>query len=316
MESSHPAKNKMMHYCSILICTCDRESDLQERLADFRKLTVPDDYQVEIIIVNNSKKELSLHCDLGLEWPRITVKKIHCLEAGKSHALNAGIAIATGTVILFLDDDVEIPADWLLRMAGPLLRDEADAVVSRVVLADDLKRSWMEPMHETWLAVGNDIYQDDPELIGASMGVHRSVFDQISGYDVELGPGKLGFGEDTLLWLQMKQLKMKIHAVSDLEVIHHPSASRLLRKSWISGAKQRGATEAYLLHHWKHESIPLAFLHLLINQFKLKVRRLFSKRAAMDSEGCPAWEMSYESRVALITSFLEETKKARKYSHR
>jgi glucosyl-dolichyl phosphate glucuronosyltransferase len=173
----------------------------------------------------------------------------------------------------------------------------------------------MEPMHETWLAVGNNIYQESPELIGASMGLRRSVFDKISGYDVELGPGKLGFGEDTLLWLQMKQLKLKIHAVNDLEVIHHPSASRLLRKSWISGAKQRGATEAYLLHHWKHGSIPFASLHLLINQFKLKVRRFFSKRSTMESEGCPAWEMSYESRVALIHAFLKESKKDRKHSH-
>ena len=38
---------------------------------------------------------------------------------GTSHTLNTGIAGATGDVLAFMDNDVEVEPDWLLDMVAP-----------------------------------------------------------------------------------------------------------------------------------------------------------------------------------------------------
>ena len=90
------------------------------------------------------------------------------------------------------------------------------------------------------------------ELVGANMGLHRSVFQRIPGFDPELGPGASGFGEETLLTWQMGEAGLRLKQIPEAVVVHHPDASRLLRSEWLKGARKRGCSMAYLLHHWQH----------------------------------------------------------------
>lgn len=89
-------------------------------------------------------------------------------------------------------------------MVVPLREGNADAVVGRIILSSELRRPWMTPMHEMWLAAVAEPAEEAPILIGACMGVHRAVFERIGAFDEELGLGATGFGEETLLWRQMK----------------------------------------------------------------------------------------------------------------
>jgi glucosyl-dolichyl phosphate glucuronosyltransferase len=299
--------------CTIIICTRNRASKIGDTLRAFQKVKVPQDWQVEMIVVDNGSTDHTAEMVDSASHPAIDIRRIHEPRPGKSRALNAAMAQASGKVLLFTDDDVEPADNWVEEMARPLLEGRCDAIAGRILLADDLRRPWFTNMHALWLAEMRDLDDDSPELIGASMGVHRSVFDLIGGFDEELGPGITGFGEETLLWMQMKEAGRSILPCRETFVIHHPEPSRLLRCSWLAGAIQRGRTTAYVTHHWEHAVVHFPALQKLWMRTKLLLRRLSRGPARPESEGCPAWEMSYLFKIEFLKQFQMEAKRPRNY---
>lgn len=302
--------------CSIIICTRNRAPMLEATLNAFRGMNVPSDWRVEMIVVDNGSTDHTAEVVKSASHPVIEIRYVYESRPGKSRAQNSAMAGARGEALLFTDDDVEPAANWVERMAGPLLARTCEAVAGRILLAGDLQRPWFTPMHKVWLAVAAELENDAPELVGASMGIHRSVFETIDDFDEELGPGATGFGEETLLWMQMKEAGMRIDPVNDTFVIHHPDSSRLLRSSWLETAGRRGRTLAYVLHHWEHGRVPWPVLHAHAVRLKLLLRRLMRSSVRKDAEGCPAWEMSYLTRIELLRRFVEESRKPRNYEPR
>ena len=300
--------------CSIIICTRNRAAMLERTLVAFRAVEVPPDWRVELIVVDNGSTDATAEVVRNADHPAIRIRHVHEDRPGKSRAQNTAMAHARGEALLFTDDDVEPAANWLAVMARPLLERECDAVAGRILLAEELRRPWLSHLHEIWMAVMSQLEEEAPELVGASMGIHRSVFATIDNFDEELGPGASGFGEETLLWMQMKEAGMKIHPVHETFVIHRPDPSRLLRASWLKTASQRGRTTAYLLHHWQHAGPSLSALQACWIRAKLYLRRLPRLLDKTDSEGCPAWEISYRTRLedpAMVPRGIAQAEKLR-----
>lgn len=302
--------------CSIIICTRDRAPMLRKTLDAFIQVHVPQEMRVEMIVVDNRSMDDTAGVIRMARHPRIEIRMIHESRPGKSRALNAALATAKADVLLFTDDDVEPAADWIEKMARPLLERRCAAVAGRILLGEELRRPWLTPMHELWLAVEPEPTGESPVLIGACMGLHRSVFDRIGSFDEELGPGASGFGEETLLWRQLQEAGLRILPVANTFVIHHPEPSRLLRASWLAAAVRFGRTGAYFLHHWEHTSIPFPALRASVIRSKLFLRRLFRQAAAPDSEGCADWELSYIVRMEMLRQFKIEKGKPRNYERR
>ena len=229
---------------------------LRQTLEAFRAVTVPPDWRVELIIADNGSTDDTAEVIRSSGLDGITIRGVYEPRPGKSRAQNAAMAVAGGRVLLFTDDDVEPAVNWIEEMARPLLEDRCDAVAGRILLADDLRRAWFTGIHLLWLAEVREPAAENPELVGASMGIKKSVFEKIDNFDENIGPGASGFGEETLLWWQMIEAGFRIQPVNDTHVVHHPEASRLLRSSWLSAAAKQGRSSAYLLHHWKHAEIP------------------------------------------------------------
>lgn len=289
---------------------------LETTLRAFQSVRVPSDWSVEMIVADNGSTDHTADVVKSASHPSIGIRYVHEPRAGKSRAQNAAMARALGTALLFTDDDVVPAENWIEEMARPLLEGRCDAVAGRILLADDLKRPWFTHMHSIWLAEMRELADDSPELVGASMGIHRSVFDEIDKFDEELGPGITGFGEETLVWLQMKEAGMRIMPVRESFVIHHPDASRLLRSNWLACAAQRGLTTAYFMHHWEHSVMRCSALQALWTRTKLFLRRFLRGPVKSDDEGCPAWEMSYLARIEGIRRFRIESRKPRNYEFR
>src|SRR5207244_133533 len=68
---------------------------------------------------------------------------------GAAHARNRGLAEASGTVVVFIDDDVNPADDWLARLTEPILAGRCEATGGKVVLDPAVPRppwfieSWM-----------------------------------------------------------------------------------------------------------------------------------------------------------------------------
>jgi glycosyltransferase involved in cell wall biosynthesis len=299
--------------CSIIICTYNRAVSLEKTLVAFQKIVVPEELKIELIIVDNGSTDYTAKVIQNATHPCLEIVSLTESRLGKSRAQNTALKAAKGGVLLFTDDDVEPAENWIEEMCRPLLEKRCDAVAGKIILDKSLQRQWFTPMHEVWLAYIRELPDVSPQLVGASMGIHRSVFDRIGYFDEELGPGASGFGEETLVWMQMKEADLRIIPITDTYVAHYPDATRLLRSNWLETATRFGNTGAYIMHHWEHSRVRLPLVQLFFVRFKLFIRSLARWTPELDAEGCPAWEMSYIVRIAILRRWIIESRKPRNY---
>lgn len=297
--------------CSVIISTSNRSSSLKKTLRAFGEVVVPPGWSAELVLIDNGSKDETKAVVETFYLPNFTIRYLFEPKLGKSNALNSGIAVAQGDVLLFTDDDVAPDKNWLTKLATPLLRREWDGAVGRVELAKHLLRPWMDSSHRHRLAAP-DITSS--EVIGANMGFHRSVFERIPTFDPELGPGASGLGEETLFALQFLEAGFRLTVIPEASVVHDPEPSRLLRREWLSGSQKHGRTKAYLTHHWEHRDLKMPRLCFCYYQVKLHLRRFIQPPPNLDQEGCPPWEMSYVTCIEKYSFFLKERRKPRKYA--
>lgn len=299
--------------CSVIISSSNRAVALENTLRTFGEVVIPPGWDAELIVVDNASKDHTAKVVRECQLKNFAVRYLYEGRAGKSNALNAGVAAAQGEALLFTDDDVAPAKDWLEKIATPILNGEYEGVIGKIQLAENLSRPWIKQDHEMALAAFDANGRQVTELIGANMGLHRSVFQRIPGFDPELGPGTSGFGEETLLSWQMTQAGLRLGSVS-AAVVHHPDVSRLLRTEWLKGARRRGSSLAYILHHWQHGEVKQPLVRYYYLSAKLAFRRLLQPPPALNEEGCPPWEMSYVAEMAMCRQFLQECRRPRNYA--
>lgn len=242
-------------YVSILICTRNRASYLRDTLCSLSSVHVPEEDTVELIVVDNGSTD-STAAVVDAEAPvHLSPRRVYEETPGLSNARNAGVAAANGEILLFTDDDVRVPENWIERMCAPFRSGTVAAVAGGVRLAPALHRSWMTPVHRGALADTSHLESvSPPRLVGANMAVRRSVFDRIPGFDPDLGAGPhtYGFHEETLFSLQLTEAGEDIARAYDIVVEHHPDPSRLAQRAFVEWADKLGQSDAYVDYHWRH----------------------------------------------------------------
>ena len=241
---------------------------------------------------------------------------------GLSVARNRALAAAHGHILLFTDDDVRLPTDWIQGMCAPILSGTADAVAGKVVLAPHLHQRWMQPLHRIVLASTEYMKADAPGvLFGASMAFSRDVLTRVPAFDPELGAGALGAGEETLFSWQLLEAGYKITTAFDVPVEHHPEPGRLSRASYLRAARTRAQCHTYIRYHWmhapaaqwQHRLIPSVLLTLLVQTLRLWVWRGLHWRACCKAEGIEEQEFKLVERLQRIRHYLQERHRPRHY---
>lgn len=247
---------------SIIICTLNRADSLRETLRSLSRCAVPPETPAEVLVVDNGSTDHTRRVVEETPVPNMTVRYLFEPTVGQCYARNLGLREAQGEIILFIDDDVRPPADWLARMCDPILRGEADAVCGGVEIPPELERPWFKlGFFRTRLASTD---QFDPAkvdtMVGANMTFSRRVLEKVPSFDLELGPGALGFEDDALFAHQVMRAGYKLVPRLDVKVEHHFDVARLDRDSMLKIAVRAGRSLAYVWHHWEHRTLrwPLA----------------------------------------------------------
>ena len=180
---------------SIIICTRNRADDLGQTLAAVGQVAVPAGWQAELIVMDNgstdSTPEVVGAAHMGALTPRYFVEP----GKGQNCAYNTALSRARGDVLLFTDDDVRPPVNWIAEMVQPITSGQANAVLGALKMAPHLERDWMTPYHRSWFTTDSFIQPGVPvALIGANMAFCRSVLEKVPAFDVELGRADSGFG--------------------------------------------------------------------------------------------------------------------------
>jgi len=251
---------------SVLICTFNRAELLRETLAAVHEMDPPDACAVQIIVVdNNSTDETPQVITESMENARFPVVLVRERKQGKSFALNAGLAAATGDVLALTDDDVLPARDWLARIVRAFRTQNVTFVFGKV-----LPRWQSQPPPELltpqaqaiWGPMAIVDYGDAPVLytptsrgqrlpIGANLAVLRKVLVSIGGWRTDLGKvnNTLICGEDHEIFMRLRRCGCYSGYYDPQIVVRHlVPTHRLTRRYFRKWFYWHGKTTALMLN--------------------------------------------------------------------
>ncbi|NHC45912.1 glycosyltransferase family 2 protein [Motilibacter aurantiacus] len=259
---------------SVIVCTRNRLDTLRRSLPVLLGSAAQAPFEAEVLVVDNASTD-GTH-----DWLReraTTVSglvPVHTPLIGASRARNLGCIAARAAVLLFTDDDVFVPGEWVERMAEPLLEGAADAVASPIVLGEEYAAPWLTPYFRQRLAESALGDRPSPPLVGAGMGVRRELL-RSAQWDPDLGPGcpPVLNGEDVLFEQMIKHAGARVVRAEGAPAVHRPDPSRLDRASWLAMAESHGWSDAYIAHHWLGTRVRALPLRAAVNAARLAAYR-------------------------------------------
>lgn len=198
---------------SVVICTRDRPQQLARCLRSLQSLTT---VAHEIIVIDNAPSSDATQ-QLMADFPEVR----YCREPrpGLSVARNRGITIATGELIAFTDDDVEVHPCWLeqlrtafqnpqvMAMTGLILPARLETEAEEVFQRGASGFGWgYQP-----LTFDSSYFMEKKPYgvpvwrigAGANMVFRREIFAQLGDFDERLGAGASGCSEDSEYWYRI-----------------------------------------------------------------------------------------------------------------
>lgn len=232
---------------------------------------------------------------------------------GRSRAINLAlehlVREASPCPVLFTDDDVHVPRQWVRTLSNHL-RD-THAVTSRVEVVVP-PGSDLAPFQRELLADTGDGLGDPPRtLIGASMGLAPHVIAAGFRFDERLGAGRLGFMEESLLHLMMTEAGLTSRFASELTVLHRVDPSRLSRAAWLRRAYRQGVCEGWVQRHWVQRDLLSARDAARLGRSLAMVARGAARARAGATLGTD--ELMHVRRVGALVSIAKEATKPAAY---
>jgi O-antigen biosynthesis protein len=189
-------KRKMEHYPSVSVIICSRSSGLLTKcLRSLRKFTRYPNWEI-VVVQHTSGGDFDLPRVVEAEKCRTT---LYSGPFNFSVMNNLGAAMATGDLLIFLNDDAEpIKRDWMERMASQLVREDVGVVGANLLypsgkiqhagvvigMGDGAGHAGrgLTPRgsdYWPWLLLSRNVMA----VTGACLGIRKQVFESLGGMD-------------------------------------------------------------------------------------------------------------------------------------
>jgi GT2 family glycosyltransferase len=237
---------------SVIVCAYT-ERRWDDLLAAHASLAAQTRRPDQIVLVVDHNDALLRRARAAL--PGITVTA-NAGPPGLSAARNTGVGVATGEVLLFLDDDAVADSFWVQRMLEPF----ADPEVLGVGGWADPR--WEPPGRPAWfpepfLWVVGCSYEGLPTStadvrnpLGCAMGFRRSAFDLVGGFSGLVGRigGRPAGCEETEFAIRVLQAKPGARVVHNplARVAHHVTPDRARLSYFLRRCYHEGQSKAVL----------------------------------------------------------------------
>lgn len=187
----------MAEQVSIVICTRDRAEGLAATLERYRVLE--GDMNWDLVVVDDGSRDgtAALLARQGRDNGRLTVLTTEGVGLGA--ARNVGWRAATGSLVLFTDDDCYPDSDLLLQVRRCLAVPGVHFVGGRLLPFTPADAAVAVVMRTDRVAVAPRSFVPAGLLPGANLTVRRSALEAIGGFDPEFGAGTPFPAEDVEL---------------------------------------------------------------------------------------------------------------------
>ena len=242
-----------MTSASVIVCTHDRAALLPRCIESIAAQRRPAS-EVEIVIVDNASTDDTAAIARRLQQRMDGLRYAYEPTLGLSRARNHGIGIATGDVLLFIDDDATAQDGWLDSMLAAYRNEQVSGVAGRIRLDSEVPRPWWFVPEVEQLFSCLDL-GDTPRLLaprewpfGTNMSVRRDVAVQFGGFPEDLG--RVGecllSSEETAFFEQLTRRGLRIAYEPGAVVVHALPRERLTIRWLTRRAYAQGRSEARL----------------------------------------------------------------------
>ena len=210
-----------MDVVSVLVCTQNRADSL---IRTVQSLLRSDEDQIELIVIDQSDGPLSEQALAVFKADR-RLRHVRSAARGKGAALNEGLRLARGTIVVCTDDDCEAQPGWAPAMARALEEQPTAAVLFCSVLPPpvDWRRGYVptyQRQHSRLLRTLLDTCAGHG--MGAGMAVRRDVVTALGGFDEAVGPGaRFPSGDDWDITHRVLLSGWNVYEAAHLSILHH-----------------------------------------------------------------------------------------------
>jgi GT2 family glycosyltransferase len=213
---SSPGSRPWVPRVTVVVPTADRPDAVRKCV----KFLLCSDYpKLDVIVVDNRPASPDAGALRELADGDARIRYIAEPRPGVSRARNTGLAAATGELVGFVDDDIEVDRWWLANLVAELVEDRIDCATSLVLPTrlDTPAQQTFEAMKGFGqgtrrqvfgpeLAAVDPLYSFAPGRFGPGGCAlwRRSSVQRLGGFDTLLGPGTPSrAGEDLELFLRL-----------------------------------------------------------------------------------------------------------------
>jgi glycosyltransferase involved in cell wall biosynthesis len=240
---------------TVIIATYNRAQELArtlERIAKAEKRGLG----VEVVVADNGSTDSTREV-VGSFCDRISVQYIFEARSGKNRALNAALEKTTlRNIVVFTDDDVDVPPDWLTKIAETCERWPNHSIFGgriNVIFPRDTIPKWALDPYASSLAFARHHYSnqecvyEEPETpFGPNFWVKKEIFETGRRFNEAIGPhpSKGTLGDETLFFLSLLEVGYEIVYTPKVVVGHRVQPQTLRFSSVCARAYRLGRGKA------------------------------------------------------------------------
>ena len=226
---------------TVVLCTYNRSKSLASALNSAAALVLPESVEWEILVVDNNSNDRTREvvADFCSKYPS-RFRYLFEPQQGKSHALNAGIREARGSILAFMDDDVTVESKWLQNLTSNLNSGEWSGAGGRILPAGSFAPPRWLPLHMGGILALFDLGEEAGKLdrapFGTNMAFRKEMFHKYGGFRTDLGPcpGSEIRNEDTEFGRRLMEVGERLRYEPSAIVYHAVPEDRLKKDYFLT----------------------------------------------------------------------------------
>ena len=184
---------------TVVIPVRDEEKGIAKLLQDINGQNFPKE-MLEIIVVDDNSTDQTKERVSGFKNSSFELRLVESEHVGKKSAIEEGIKMAQGDIIVTIDGDCRVGPDWILTMVGFMEQNRAK-FVSGPVRYSHSKSLWRKMLNIEFMMLqgtgASTLFYHYPTMCnGANLAYEKEIFHEVGGFK---GNKRISSGDDEFL---------------------------------------------------------------------------------------------------------------------